>query len=193
MVWIYQVCNFYIVAPILHKQKMTFKSHETWWTWHIWLLILFVLCLLYVFIFPHPHTFMRFRTRPYHMTCPRWAWWCVSPVKHPGGRKDILRSWWAKPASLWLSSYDDVLMICVYGGSDVQAVDCCRNDCVRMWVVSCQFVSQFPWCMVSLRSTLRHKSLKSYLNFGWIKKTSNDQSTWFEMFDHPIHPLTLVN
>ena len=46
------------------------------------------------------------------------------------------------------------------------------------------YVSQFPWCFVSRRSTLRPKSFKSYFTSGWIKKTSNGQSGQTFQFTH---------
>lgn len=99
---------------------------------------------------------------------------CIS-CEPPGGRTDILRSWWAKTGITLIVKW---WWVCC-----ASLDDSCRNDCVR-----CEFhvnyVSQFPWCIVSRRSTLRPKSFKSYFTSGWIKKTSNGQSGQTFQFTH---------
>ena len=109
------------------------------------------------------------------MTRPRWARWCVSPVNHPG---DVQTSWGLggqRLGSLWLSS-DDGFAVQVW------------TTVAGMIASECEFhanyFSQFPWCFVSRRSTLRPKSFKSYFTSGWIKKTSNGQSGQTFQFTH---------
>lgn len=99
---------------------------------------------------------------------------CIS-CETPGGRTEILRSWWAKTGITLIVKW---WWVCC-----ASLDDSCRNDCVRMWV-HVNYVSQFPWCIVSRRSTLRPKSFKSYFTSGWIKKTSNGQSGQTFQFTH---------